>query len=101
MGVHGLDSQSVCHSVNPRKYWAQEKTGVREGDTRGERELPHPSRVSLARARSLFRPLLPSAYYAGYHGRVDNFSGVKNHMASIVTVLTVVHKLLHSIHSPV
>ena len=101
MGVHGLDSQSVCHSVNPRKYWAQEKTGVREGDTRGERELPHPSRVSLARVCSLFRPLLPSACYAGYHGRVDNFSGVKNHMASIVTVLTVVHKLLHSIHSPV
>ena len=25
-----------------------------------------PSRVSLARARSLFRPLLPSACYAGY-----------------------------------
>ena len=28
--------------------------------------LPHPLRVSLARARSLFRPLLPSACYAGY-----------------------------------
>ena len=28
--------------------------------------LPHTSRVSLARARSLFRPLLPSACYAGY-----------------------------------
>ena len=28
--------------------------------------LPHPSRVSLARAPSLFRPLLPSACYAGY-----------------------------------
>ena len=27
--------------------------------------LPHPSRVSLARARSLFRPLLPRACYAG------------------------------------
>ena len=27
------------------------------------RALPHPSRVSLARARSLFRPLLPSACY--------------------------------------
>ena len=28
--------------------------------------LPHPLRVSFARARSLFRPLLPSACYAGY-----------------------------------
>ena len=28
--------------------------------------LPHPSRVSLRRARSLFHPLLPSACYAGY-----------------------------------
>ena len=28
--------------------------------------LPHPSRVSLARARSLFPLLLPSACYAGY-----------------------------------
>ena len=28
--------------------------------------LPHPSLVSLLRARSLFRPLLPSACYAGY-----------------------------------
>ena len=27
--------------------------------------LPQPSRVSLARARSFFRPLLPSACYAG------------------------------------
>ena len=34
---------------------SQEKTGAREGDTR----------VSLASARSLFRPLLPSACYAG------------------------------------
>ena len=30
------------------------------------RPLPRPSRVSLARARSLFRPLLPSTCYAGY-----------------------------------
>ena len=29
-------------------------------------EVAHPSRVSLARARSLFRPLLPSAWYPGY-----------------------------------
>ena len=28
--------------------------------------LPHPSRVSLACVHSLFRPLLPSACYAGY-----------------------------------
>ena len=40
------------------KWWAQEKTGVREGD----------ARVFLARARSLFLPLLPSACYAGYFG---------------------------------
>ena len=31
----------------------------------GEGELPHPSRVSLARTSFLFRPLLPSACYAG------------------------------------
>ena len=29
-------------------------------------EVGHPSRISLACARSLFRPLLPSACYAGY-----------------------------------
>ena len=42
-----------------RKYWAQERTGAREGDK---------TRVSpwAARARSLFHPLLPSAGYAGY-----------------------------------
>ena len=33
-----------------REKWAKERTGAREGDTR---------------ARSLFRPLLPSACYAG------------------------------------
>lgn len=33
-------------------------------------------------------------------GRVDNFRVVTNHIASIV-VLTVVHTLPHSIHSPV
>ena len=35
--------------------------------------LPHPSRVSLARARSLFRSLLPSARYAGYTDGEDFF----------------------------
>ena len=30
------------------------------------RRFNHPLRVSLARVRSLFRPLLPSACYAGY-----------------------------------
>ena len=29
-------------------------------------EVAHPLRVSLARARSLFRPLLLSAWYASY-----------------------------------
>ena len=48
------------------KWWAQEKTGAREEDTRGER-VPHSWRVSLARARSLFRLQLPSACYAGYN----------------------------------
>ena len=60
-----FDSWVAC-VAGAWKYWAQEKTGAREGDTRGERELPHPSRVSLARARSLFRPLLPSPCYAGF-----------------------------------
>ena len=32
----------------------------------GRARRRHPSRVSLARVRSLFRPLLPGAYYAGY-----------------------------------
>ena len=38
-----------------------------ENDFRGPsvQALPHPSRVSLSRARSLFRLLLPSACYAG------------------------------------
>ena len=34
--------------------------------------LPHPLRVSLARAHSLFRPLLPSACYAGYNNNNNN-----------------------------
>ena len=42
------------------KQWAQKRTGARKGDTRGER------RVSLSRARSFFRSLLPSACYPGY-----------------------------------
>ena len=29
------------------KWWAQEKTGARERDTRGERELNHPSRAPV------------------------------------------------------
>ena len=48
------------------KWWEQEKTRAREGDTR----------VSLARARSLFRPLLPSACYAGYYG-IDHWMPAK------------------------
>ena len=32
----------------------------------GRARRRHASRVSLARGRSLFRPLLPSARYAGY-----------------------------------
>ena len=39
---------------------------AREKETReGSRELPNPSHVSLARVRSLFHSLLPSACYAG------------------------------------
>ena len=45
---------------------AQEKMGT-QGDERGERELSHPSHVSLARACSLFHPLLPRVCYAGYN----------------------------------
>ena len=40
------------------------KNGRARRHARGE--VAHPSRVSLARARYLFRPLLPSACYAGY-----------------------------------
>ena len=36
----------------------------------GRARRRHPLRVSLARARSLFRPLLPSACYAGYQSIV-------------------------------
>ena len=38
--------------------------------------LPHPSRVSLRRARSLFRPLLPSICFEGYER--GDISGKKN-----------------------
>ena len=34
--------------------------------------LPHPLRVPLARVHSLFRPLLPSACYAGYNNNNNN-----------------------------
>ena len=44
---------------------------------RGQRELPHPSRVSLACACSLFRPLLPSACYVGQFFRL---SSTRNHI---------------------
>ena len=50
-----IDLLNIACVAGAWKQWAQEKTGAREGDTR----------VSLARARSLFHPLLPSAYYAG------------------------------------
>ena len=42
---------------------AQQALGI---NGRGERELPLPSRVSLARARSFLHPFIPSACYAGY-----------------------------------
>ena len=51
-----IDLRSIACVAGAWKQWAQEKPGAREGDTR----------VSLARARSLFHPLLPSACYAGY-----------------------------------
>ena len=38
--------------------------------------LPRPSRASLARARSLFRPLLPSAYYTFFYG-IDRWMPAK------------------------
>ena len=41
-----------------------EVMGAREGDTRGVRELPLPSRVFFSRARFFLCPLLPSACYA-------------------------------------
>ena len=45
--------------------------------------LPHSLRVSLARARSLFRPLLPSACYAGYH--VASISIIDNKYYAMVS----------------
>ena len=45
------------------KWWAKERTGAREGDTRGV--LPLHSRVSFSRARFFLCLLLPSAFYAG------------------------------------
>ena len=56
LSLSRLNRSVVAYVAGAWKQWAQEKTGAREGDTR----------VSLARARSLFRPLLPSACYAGY-----------------------------------
>ena len=41
-------------------------------------ELPHPLRVSLARAPSLFHPLLPSACYAGYHNTRASNNSLRN-----------------------
>ena len=38
----------------------KERTGAREGDTRGVRELPLPSRVSFSLACFFLCPLLPS-----------------------------------------
>ena len=53
--------------LSPLGSSGHKKKQAREKETRErERELPHPSRVSLARARSLFHPLLPSARYVGY-----------------------------------
>ena len=40
--------------------------------------LPHPSRFSLTRARSLFRPLLPRACYAGYVETESGVFGIRN-----------------------
>ena len=42
------------------------------------------SRVSLARARSLFRPLLPSAYYAGYFNNAG--SNKRNQCCWVITI---------------
>ena len=56
LSLSRLNRSVVAYVAGAWKQWAQEKTGAREGDTR----------VSLARARSLFRPLLPSTCYAGY-----------------------------------
>ena len=42
------------------------------------------SRVSLARARSLFRPLLPSACYAGYFNKAG--SNKRNQRCWVITI---------------
>ena len=46
------------------KWWAKERTGTLDGDTR---QLPLPSRVSSSRSRFFLPPLLPSACYIGYN----------------------------------
>ena len=44
----------------------------------------NPSRVSFARARSLFRPLLPSACYAGYFN--NSGSNKRNQRCWVITI---------------
>ena len=48
----------ACVEAAWKYKWAQEETGARERDTRD----------SLARARSLLHPVLPSTCYPGYEG---------------------------------
>ena len=56
-------SPKVKDSLRSRRL---EAVGTRKkGRARKRHARGHPSRVSLARARSLFRPLLPRACYAG------------------------------------
>ena len=64
---HALFVQGQSFSVKSRNGCRVIRLGA-GNDFRGPsvQALPHPSYVTLSRARSLFRPLLPSASYAGY-----------------------------------
>ena len=62
-----LDLTGHCFGtlhVNSLRSRRLEVVGTRKN---GRARRRHPSRVSLAHARSPFCPLLPSACYAGYH----------------------------------
>ena len=86
----GADESLFCNLacfvlVYTRSYPKSSK----EGKTRAKKErrardtLLLPSRVSLSRARSFLRPLLPSACYAGY----SSWEGLLLYISHIGTLL--------------
>ena len=49
--VSSLSAIQLACVAGAWMYWAKERTGARDGDTRGVMELPLPSCVSFSRAR--------------------------------------------------